>query len=103
MRRNEIAREVAVYKSTHCRVGLRLLEEGLSDAPDDAADRLAARELRIEDPAGVIGADETLQAHEPEVGIDADLGKDGREAEDRLGPRRLLDRVIVAVPYQARK
>ena len=71
-------------------------------APDNAANCLATRRLRIEDPAGVVSADDSLQAHKPEVGIDADLGKDGREAEDRLGPRRLLDRVVVAVPYQAR-
>ena len=70
------------------------------DAPDDAADRLAARRLRIDDPAGVIGADEAIQAHEPEVRVDAHLGKDGGEAEDRLGAVRLLDGVVVAVPHE---
>ena len=83
------------------RIRLRLLEQRLSDAPDDAADRLAARRLWIDDPAGVIGADEAIQAHEPEVRVDAHLGEDGGEAEDRLGPVRLLDRIVVAVPHEA--
>jgi hypothetical protein len=57
---------------------------------DDAADRLAARSLGIDDPPSVIGADEAVQAHESEVGVDPSLGKAGGETEDCLGPIHLL-------------
>jgi hypothetical protein len=37
-----------------------LFQQGLAHAPDDAADRLASRRLRIDYLAGVIGADEAV-------------------------------------------
>src|SRR6267142_5388362 len=79
---DEVAGVVAVYELARRRIGLRLLQQGLSHTPDDAADRLAARRFRIDDPAGVIGADKAVQAHEPEVRVDAYLSKNRGEAED---------------------
>ena len=55
----------------------------------------------IDDPTGIIGADDAVQAHEPEVRVDAYFSKDGGEAEDWLRPVHLLDGVVVAVPHEA--
>jgi hypothetical protein len=57
---------------------------GLSHTPDDATDRLAACRIGIDDPTGIIGADDAVQAREPEVRVDAYFSKDGGEAEDCL-------------------
>jgi hypothetical protein len=43
-----------VEEARHDRIGLGLLQQGLSDAPDDAPDRLTARRARIDDPAGIV-------------------------------------------------
>jgi hypothetical protein len=59
-----------------------LLEQGLPDAADDAADRLAARGSWIDDFAGIVRAHETVQPDEPQLLVDADLGEECREAED---------------------
>jgi hypothetical protein len=67
-----------------------LLQQGLSDAPDDAPDRLTARRARIDDPAGIVGANETVQPHNTRLFIDADLRKYRREAEERFSMRTSL-------------
>jgi len=73
----------------------------LADAPDYAADRLAACGFRIDNPAGVIGANETIQAYKPEVGVNAYFGKDRRKAEDCLWTVRLLNWFVVSMPSKA--
>ena len=47
--RHEIAGEVPVEKAGQHRIGLSLPQKHLPDAPDDAADGLAARRLAIDD------------------------------------------------------
>src|SRR5205807_7606686 len=100
IRRYEVAGIVAVQKTAHHRIGLRLLEQGLAHAPDGAPDGLAARRLGIDDPAGVVGAHEAVEAHQPEIRIDAYLREHRGEAEDRLRSVRLLARIVVTAGHQ---
>src|SRR6476646_1206619 len=82
---DEIAGVVAVDELARRRISFGLFQQRLAHAPDDAADRLGSRRLRIDDPTGVIGTDEAVQAHESSLSVDAHLGKDGGEPEDCLG------------------
>src|SRR5437899_3885059 len=71
IRRYEVARIVAVEEAAQDRIGLRLLEQCLPDAPDDPADGLTSSGLGIDDAAGVVRADEAVQAPPAKIGIDA--------------------------------
>src|SRR4029077_10319028 len=84
VRRYEVTGIVSVEEAARHRIRLRLLEQRLPYAPDDPTDRLTASRLGIDDAASVVGTDHTVQAHQPQLGVDAYLGKDRREAEDRL-------------------
>src|SRR2546426_6939723 len=97
VRRYEVAGIVSVEEAAHHRIRLRLLEQGLPYAPDDPADRLTASGLGIDDTAGGVGTDDAVQAHPPQIRVDAYFGKDRGEAEDRLRPVRLFDRIVVPV------
>src|SRR6266851_6413854 len=48
----------------------------LSDAPDDAADGLTARRLRIDDSTGVVGVDKAIQADQAKVRIDTHFSEE---------------------------
>ena len=61
-----------------------MFHQGLADTPDNSADRLAARGLRIDHSATVVRAYKTVQTHEPKVGINTNFGEDGGEAEGRF-------------------
>src|SRR3989475_1118763 len=100
VRRYEVARIVAVEEATQDRIGLRLLKQRLANAPDDPADGLTSSGLGIDDAAGVVRADEAVQAHQAKIGVDAYFGEHGGEAEDRLRSVRLLHRIVVAVAHQ---
>src|SRR5439155_4378130 len=43
------------------------------------------------------GTDDAVQAHQPQIRVDAYFGEYRREAEDRLRPVRLFDRIVVPV------
>src|SRR5439155_10345 len=81
IRRDEVAGIVAVEEAAQGRIGLRLLKQRLPDAPDDPADGLTASRLGIDDAAGVVRADEAVQAHQAKIGVDAYFGEHGGEAE----------------------
>src|ERR1700722_19010742 len=93
----EVAGVIAVKKPAHYRIGLRLLQQRLADAPDDSADRLTARGAGVNDPTGIIGADETTQTHEAEFLINLHFGEEGGEAEDRRGSLGLLNGIVIPI------
>ena len=86
-----------MQKARHALIRFGLLEQRLPDTPDDAADRLTPRGARVDDPARIVCANEAVQAHEAQIFVDANLGKQRREAEDRLRPFCFLDRIVVTV------
>src|SRR5207237_10094820 len=98
---NQVAGIVSVEESTHRWVSLRPFIQGLSDAPDDSADGLAAGCLRIDDLAAVVGSDISIQADEAKVGIDDYFGEHCREAKNRLRSFRAW--VVVSIGRQRRK
>src|SRR5437879_6124092 len=100
IRRYEVAGIVAVEEAAPDRIGLRLLEQRLPGAPDDPADGLTSSGLGIDDAAGVVGADEAVQAHQAKIGVDAYFGEHGGEAEDRLRSLRLFDWIVIAVAHE---
>ena len=63
------------------RVHLVALEQRLADAPEHAAHQLAARELRVEHPAGREHAEHPADPDEPEIRVDGDLGELGAERQ----------------------
>src|SRR5712692_11082315 len=100
IRRYEVAGIVAVEEAAQDRIGLRLLEQRLPDAPDDPTDGLTSSGLGIDDAAGVVRADEAVHAHQAKIAVDAYFGEQGGEAENRLRSVRLLDWIVVAVAHQ---
>src|SRR5258708_34389882 len=58
VRGNKVAGVIPVKKPAHYRIDLRLLQQRLTDPPDDPADRLTARRAGVNDPTGIIGAEE---------------------------------------------
>src|SRR2546427_6543608 len=100
IRRDGVAPIVSVEEAAQDRIGFRLLEQRLPDAPDDPADGLTSSGLGIDDAAGIVRADEAVQAHQAKIGVDAYFGEHGCEAEDRLRSVCLLDRIVVAVAHQ---
>jgi hypothetical protein len=86
-----------MQKARHALIRFGLLEQRLPDTPDDAADRLTPRGARVNDPPRIVRANEAVQAHEAQVFVDANLGKQRREAEDRMRPFRFLDGIVVTV------
>src|SRR3989442_15288268 len=91
---------LVVTKGARGRAGVRMVRLRLPDAPDDPADGLTASRPGIDDAAGVVRADEAVQAHQAKIGVDAYFGEHGGEAEDRLRSVRLLNRIVVAVAHQ---
>src|SRR5258708_34216591 len=86
VRGHKVAGVISVKKPAHCRIGLRLLQQCLADAPDDSADRLTARSAGVNDPTGIIGADETSQTHEAKLLINLHFSERGRDTEDHRRP-----------------
>src|SRR5205807_10127556 len=99
--RHEIAGIFAVEEAALRRISFRLLKQGLSDAPGDPADGLAACGLWIDDPAAVIGTHKTVQSDEPKFGIHVHLGEYCGEAEGGL--RSFCRRIIVSIARQRGK
>src|SRR5438105_8116616 len=60
-----------------------MLHQRHADAPDHAADALAARRLGIHDAAGPVGADDAPHARLTEIGIDRDFHEHGAEGMHR--------------------
>jgi hypothetical protein len=54
-----------------------------ADAADHAADRLAVRELRVDDAAGVVAAVDAPDPHSAEQFVDRDLGEHGAVCRHR--------------------
>jgi hypothetical protein len=73
--RNVIFGEVIVDKPAEARVHDGILVQGEPDAPDHAADKLAARGARVDDAAGPERADHAGDAHLAERRVDANLGE----------------------------
>ena len=57
---DEVTGIVSVDELARCRISFGLFQQRLAHAPDDAADRLASRRFRIDDPAGVKGGVRSL-------------------------------------------
>src|SRR5689334_803438 len=93
----QVSGVVTVENAPRHRIGLGLLQQRLADAPDDPADRLTARSAGVNDPACIIGTDETAQTHEAELLIDPHFGEKRREAEDGFGSLGLFNRIVIPV------
>jgi len=100
VRWDEVPGEVTVHKSSHHWISVGLLEQRLADAPDHPSDGLASSRFWIDDPAGIVGAYETVQADQTEIRIYPYFCKDRREAKDRLRAFVFFDRVVVSIPNQ---
>src|SRR2546428_14101573 len=81
-------------------LGSRESKRPLPDARGHSADGLTSSGLGIDDAAGIVRADEAVQAHQAKIGVDAYFGEHGGEAEDRLRSVGLLDGIVVADAHQ---
>lgn len=75
--RHGVFGEIGIGDAPVAGVDNRVLHEGHADAADHAADALAARDLRVDDAAGTIGADHAPHARLAEIGIDGNLHEHG--------------------------
>src|SRR5690606_21769262 len=82
--RHEIAREILRQEPAEAVIHRGMLEQCLSDAPRQSANHLAARSLRIDDPARAVDADDAAHSRYRDLLVDAYLGEHGTEAEERL-------------------
>src|SRR3954469_17019129 len=108
--RHVVLREVGVDDAAIALIHQRLFEERHADAPDNAAHHLAARELRVHQPADAVVGHDARHDDAAEVLVDAHLDEHPPEragghllrllALFRRGPR--LDR-LVAAPGGARR